>query len=216
MPAPRLMSRIGLIVLLLLGLSACSSDPPRAVGTYTVKKGDTLYSIAWRHRLSYQELARFNGIGSDYTIKPGQVLRLTAVSRVVPVAKPIPAVPRTQTVQWSWPAPGPATLTNRPNGGQGLTITGDEGQEIYAAAAGNVVYTGTGLLGYGQLVIVKHSDTYLSAYGYTQAVQVREGEAVRAGQIIATMGRGPSGVALYFEIRANGQPIDPTALLPKK
>jgi lipoprotein NlpD len=90
------------------------------------------------------------------------------------------------------------------------------GQEIKAAAAGRVVYTGTGLLGYGQLVIVKHNDVYLSAYGHTQSVRVREQEVVQAGQTIATMGAGPSGTpTLYFEIRVNGRPTDPTPMLPK-
>jgi lipoprotein NlpD len=78
------------------------------------------------------------------------------------------------------------------------------------------VYTGTGLLGYGQLVIVKHNDVYLSAYGHAQAVRVREQEVVQAGQTIATMGPGPNGTPmLYFEIRINGRPTDPTPLLPK-
>jgi len=95
-------------------------------------------------------------------------------------------------------------------------ISGTAGQEIRAAAAGRVVYTGGGLLGYGQLVIVKHNDTLLSAYGHTQTVRVREQEMVQAGQPIATMGAGPNGSPmLYFEIRVNGRPTDPTPLLPK-
>jgi len=95
-------------------------------------------------------------------------------------------------------------------------IAGTAGQEIRAAAAGRVVYTGSGLLGYGQLVIVKHNDTHLSAYGHTQSVRVREQDSVQAGQTIATMGAGPNGSPmLYFEIRINGRPVDPTPLLPR-
>ncbi|HTJ16701.1 MAG TPA: peptidoglycan DD-metalloendopeptidase family protein [Steroidobacteraceae bacterium] len=121
-------------------------------------------------------------------------------------------------VQWQWPvAGGTATLTSRPNGGQGLTVSGHLGEEIRAAAAGNVVYTGSGLLGYGQLVILKHNATYLSAYGHTQSVAVREGDAVVAGQRIATMGAGPNGDAmLYFEIRINGTPGNPLSFLPSR
>jgi lipoprotein NlpD len=112
---------------------------------------------------------------------------------------------------------GTPVLTTRPNGGQGLSISGQLGQEIHAAASGRVVYTGTGLLGYGQLVIIKHSDTYLSAYGHTQAVAVREQETVSAGQRIATMGQGPQGPPLlYFEIRTNGAPGNPLLLLPQR
>lgn len=108
-------------------------------------------------------------------------------------------------------------LTTRPNGGQGLTVSGHLGEDIRAAAAGNVVYTGTGLLGYGQLVILKHNATYLSAYAHTQSVAVREGDAVAAGQRIATMGAGPTGDAmLYFEIRINGTPGNPLSFLPKR
>lgn len=121
-------------------------------------------------------------------------------------------------MQWQWPVDtGTPLLTTRPNGGQGLSISGQLGQDIRAAASGRVVYTGTGLLGYGQLVIIKHSDTYLSAYGHTQAVAVREQEAVVAGQRIATMGQGPQGTPLlYFEIRTNGAPGNPLLLLPQR
>ena len=93
-------------------------------------------------------------------------------------------------------------------------INGKLGQDVKAAAAGRVVYTGTGLLGYGQLIIVKHDDVYLSAYGHTQSVLVHENDQVTRGQTIATMGNGPSGMPmLYFEIRVNGQPTNPLPLL---
>ena len=121
-------------------------------------------------------------------------------------------------VKWQWPVDGgKVLLTTRPNGGQGLTIEGRAGQEIHAAAPGSVVYTGIGLLGYGQLIIIKHNETYLSAYGHTQSVAVREGENVKAGQRIATMGSGPQGTPmLYFEIRINGSPGNPLSLLPQR
>ncbi len=222
------------ILSVLLAFAGCGSQPQRAA-TYTVKRGDTLYSIAWRHKLDYQQLARWNGIGRDYVIYPGQVLRLTPDGareaapsrtgkssapppRTTPTAPRPPAAPVGPPVKWQWPVDGgKASLTTRPNGGQGLTIEGRAGQEIHAAASGNVVYTGTGLLGYGQLIIIKHNETYLSAYGHTQSVAVREGENVKAGQRIATMGSGPQGTPmLYFEIRINGSPGNPLSLLPQR
>jgi lipoprotein NlpD len=201
----------------------CASDPPRATGTYTVKKGDTLYSIAWRNGVDYRDLAKLNGISRDYAIQPGQVLQLTTKARSVPQAPAKQAsgarvvANAGPPIKWSWPVKGSTVkLTTRPNGGQGLMIGGTAGQEIRAAAAGRVVYTGTGLLGYGQLVIVKHNDTHLSAYGHTQTVRVKEQESVQAGQPIATMGAGPNGSPmLYFEIRVNGRPTNPTPLLPR-
>jgi lipoprotein NlpD len=224
------------LLIALLFLSACSYDPPRTAGSYVVKRGDTLYSIAWRHGVDYKDLAKWNGIGRDYAIKPGQVLKFSprsppanATSRTATNSAPRsttagrapPAIRPTMPsagppIQWLWPVHvGNATLTTRPNGGQGLTIAGTSGQEIRAAAAGRVVYTGSGLLGYGQLVIVKHNETYLSAYGHTKSVLVREQETVASGQSIATMGEGPSGAPmLYFEIRVNGRPTDPRPLLP--
>ena len=96
-------------------------------------------------------------------------------------------------------------------------MAGQLGQQIRAAADGNVVYIGSGLLGYGQLVIIKHNDTYLSAYGHTQSVTVHEGEQIRAGQPIATMGEGPGQLPmLYFEIRVEGKPTDPLRFLPTR
>ncbi len=212
------------LVLIALVLSGCASEP-RGAGTYIVKRGDTLYSIATKHRLDYRDLARWNGIGRDYVIHPGQILKLgpkVGVSKAAPVA-PAPVKretprPTGPPIKWQWPVDdGRFTLTTRPNGGQGLTIEGRAGQDIRAASSGRVVYTGNGLLGYGQLVIIKHSEIYLTAYGHTQAVVVREGDQVSAGQRIATMGHGPQGTPmLYFEIRTNGSPGNPLALLPQR
>lgn len=222
-----------LIVLLLALLAACASTPERPK-TYTVKRGDTLYSIAWRHRLDYQDIARWNGIGRNYLIHPGQKLKLYPSAkgeRVAAAPKPrnVPrksaarppkkaTLPAGPPMHWQWPVTGGTpTLTSRPNGGYGLTIGGKLGDAVRAAADGRVVYTGSGLLGYGQLVIVKHNETYLSAYGHTQAVSVREGDLVKAGQRVATMGTGPHGSPLlYFEIRVNGAPSNPLQMLPRR
>jgi lipoprotein NlpD len=199
-----------------------------------VQRGDTLYAIAWRHRVEYQELARWNRIGRDYVIHPGQVLRLTPPSGRITASKPagggkrasVPVTPRSASppkaaapaVKWQWPVDGgTVALTSRPNGGHGLTIAGRSGQDVRSAAAGRVVYTGSGLLGYGQLVIIKHDETHLSAYGHTASVAVREHQDVVAGQRVATMGAGPQGTPLlYFEIRVNGAPTNPLLLLPQR
>jgi lipoprotein NlpD len=222
-------------------LAGCASNPERA-GTYIVKRGDTLYSIAFRHKLDYKDLARWNRIGRDYVIHPGQTLRLSAPgssartassgpkattpsrratppkARPAPATPSRPAIPSGPPVKWQWPvSDGTATLTSRPNGGNGLMIVGRLGQDVRAAGPGRVVYTGSGLLGYGQLIIVKHNETYLSAYGHLQSVLTQEGDAVAAGQRIATMGNGPQGSPqLYFEIRINGTPGNPLTLLPQR
>lgn len=226
---------------LLIGLAllaGCASTPERPA-SYVVKRGDTLYSIAFRHKLDYKDVARWNRIGRDYVIHPGQKLRLyppgasarsstpapKASGRATPPkARPNPSAPRQPAiptgppVKWQWPVSGgTATLTSRPNGGHGLMIVGRQGDEVRAAGGGRVVYTGSGLLGYGQLVIVKHNETYLSAYGHLQSVLTKEGETVAAGQRIATMGNGPQGSPLlYFEIRINGTPGNPLSLLPQR
>lgn len=222
------MKRRLLIVLLALILHACGSSPPiRSGGSYTVKTGDTLYSIARRFGVDYRELARWNRIGSDYQIHPGQVLQLRGSGNRVDVASgptraqtstPTPSAPPPAAFQWNWPtASNNFVSTARPNGGLGLMINGQAQQDICAVAPGKVVYSGAGLLGYGQLLIIKHDDTYLSAYGYTENILVSEGAQVSAGQKIASMGKGPSGAAqLYFEIRVNGKPVDPLLLLPRQ
>lgn len=229
------MRRLSLAIAI-LGLASCSHEPVRT-GTYTVRSGDTVYAIAKRYRIDYLDLARWNHLGRDYAIQVGQVLILHAPIGTKPATRSAAVLPAPQSPQknkntnsespglstspmpkWVWPVDGGAvSAIERPNGAQGLGIGGSLGQEIHAASDGRVVYTGTGLLGYGQLVIVKHNDAYLTAYGYTQSVLVKEGEQVRTGQAIATMGAAPQGTPeLYFEIRLNGKPVEPLPLLPKR
>ena len=102
----------------------------------------------------------------------------------------------------------------KPGTGTGILIDGKMGQPVRAAASGSVVYAGSGLIGYGQLIILKHNDTYLSAYGYTSSLLVKEGQDVKQGQRIATMGEGPERKPrLHFEIRRNGEPVNPRQYL---
>jgi lipoprotein NlpD len=119
----------------------------------------------------------------------------------------------TVTQHWMWPTAHASAP--RPVPGGGILLLGALGQPIRAACGGRVVYAGSGIRGYGNLIIIKHADTVLSAYAHTVEPRVHEGEEVSAGQEIARMGTGPHDIAaLYFEIRLNGKPVDPLPFLP--
>lgn len=127
-----------------------------------------------------------------------------------------PALPK-GPIKWSWPTNGKIAKTNSPTSKKGLDILGSAGQRVKAAAAGEVVYSGGGLVGYGKLIIIKHNETYLSAYAYNSKLLVKEGDRVKAGEAISEMGQDHTGrTVLHFEIRQNGKPINPTKYLPKK
>ena len=224
----------GVVAAALLFLGACGEPyrKPEVAGQYTVRPGDTVYSIAWRHGLDYRELARWNQLPSDYRIYPGQRLTLkppagsraasnqtrsTATTSASGSKPPTPA-PADNVAHWLWPTEGvTSAVSHTATGSQGLTIAGREGQVIRAAAPGRVVYLGSGLRGFGQLIIIKHTNVFLSAYGHNRALSVHEGEAVTAGQPIAEMGLGPNRKPmLYFEIRYNGKPVDPRLYLPRR
>ncbi|MGH8529614.1 MAG: peptidoglycan DD-metalloendopeptidase family protein [Nevskiales bacterium] len=118
---------------------------------------------------------------------------------------------------WGWPTQGKAGPTQSAGGRKGIDIPGAQGQAIRAARGGRVVYAGSGLKGYGLLTIVKHDESYLSAYGHNDRLLVREGDEVVGGQQIAAMGIGPQNQPLlYFEVRRDGKPINPYEVLPKK
>ena len=315
--------RTRLILVLLTTLAGCASQvsapvvdrtlpnngrtvvkPVAATGSYTVKKGDTLYGIALDAGLDYRELASWNGLGDNTVIRVGQVLRLTAPGTLVaadklPADKPavdgnvqtaplqtgaplqamplgsaaavlvlpkaiklpysadnlarverdsnVPAKPDVAPVavppvaakvienpdkpdgavssvaevaavsEWLWPTQGRILGGfSEATGSKGLDIAGKAGQPIYAAAAGKVVYSGSGLRGYGNMVIIKHNASYLSAYAHNQKVLVKEGQSVTRGQKIALMGDSDADqVKLHFEIRLMGKPVDPLKYLPE-
>jgi lipoprotein NlpD len=130
-----------------------------------------------------------------------------------------PPIPAANVPTWRWPTDG--ELVERYVDGdptrQGIDVSGRAGQPVLAAADGVVVYSGSGLVGYGELVIVKHNDNWLSAYGHNRARLVNEGQLVKAGQAIAEMGHtGAARDMLHFEIRYNGKPVDPLGYLPKR
>ena len=119
--------------------------------------------------------------------------------------------------RWSWPADGRVIRPFSDEGHKGIDVSGERGAPVRAVAPGVIVYSGNGVTGYGALLIVKHNDTYLSAYGHNDALLVGEGEQVKAGQLIAEMGStGTNSVKLHFEIRREGVPVDPEALLPRR
>jgi lipoprotein NlpD len=209
-------------VVLSMLLTGCGPHRP---AVYIVKRGDTVYSIALHHGVDYHDLARWNHLPPDNLITPGQRLFLAQprAGTAVPAAPQVhaqspPPVPPGPPIAWAWPAEGHITSgVVKPNGGVGLDILGDAGELIRAAADGRVVYTGSGLRAYGELIIIKHDERYLSAYGHNASVLVQEGQEVRAGMPIATMGPGTTGrPTLYFEIRLLGRPVDPLTLLPAR
>ena len=243
-----------------------------ADGSYYVRKGDTLYAIAFSYGLDPMEIARLNGISSPYTIYPDQKLQLRSPSArsssrqsstgvktsgaktagqvttktiakpksttraaaepakstrssaaVSTKAKPVSSKPPTSSsadpTSWKWPTSGRVVrgfVAGDP-ARNGLDIAGKEGQEIIATSSGQVVYSGNGLIGYGELIIVKHSEKMLSAYAHNRVRLVKEGDQVWAGQKIAEMGRNSRNEQLlHFEIRVLGKPTNPMNYLPGK
>jgi lipoprotein NlpD len=224
--------RAATVMCLLLILGGCGSqsnwDAPAE--QHIVRSGETLFSIAWRYGKDPADVARWNRLGDGSLIFPGQVLRMTPPSGTAATARsssssgakrppPLPKIPAQPPPKWAWPTPGRINVEfgGKPGSGTGVLIDGRPGQAVSAAAPGRVVYAGSGLIGYGKLIIVKHNDTYLSAYGYNASLLVKEGQSVVKGQKIATMGEGPERKArLHFEIRRNGKPVNPRQYLPAR
>ncbi|MCB1734013.1 MAG: peptidoglycan DD-metalloendopeptidase family protein [Chromatiaceae bacterium] len=218
------------------------SRPSISGDSYRVQRGDTLYGIAWQSGIDYRAIAAWNGIRAPYRIYAGQSLRLRPPPPVrTPPAPPAPR-PSTQAraprvsppgpspsspspsstvraLQWHWPVQGRVVSTFRKDDPlrKGVKIAGKAGDPIRAAENGKVVYSGSGLIGYGRLIIVKHNDNFLSAYGHNRKILVAEGDQVTKGQKIAEMGTANNGDALlHFEIRRDGKPVDPVSLLPRR
>jgi lipoprotein NlpD len=131
-----------------------------------------------------------------------------------PTQAPVPAEER---IDWAWPANGKVIETFDEQRNKGIDIAGNLGDPVLAAADGKVVYAGSGLRGYGNLLIIKHNNTFLSAYAHNRQLLVREGQLVRRGQLIAELGNSDApSPRLHFEIRRQGRPIDPLAQLPAR
>ncbi|MBT0727988.1 murein hydrolase activator NlpD [Rosenbergiella australiborealis] len=264
--------------------------------TYTVKRGDTLFYIAWITGNDFRDLAQKNNVAAPYSLNAGQVLQIgngagqpitgpneiskadnitpnensaNNVQRTVPkevaqqpivtysedndeqssnntvqsnskllpgkttvlgsAAAPIVAPTSAPTVSsttsstpittWRWPTNGKIidSFSAAEGGNKGIDIAGSRGQPVVSTAAGRVVYAGNALRGYGNLIIIKHNDDYLSAYAHNETMLVREQQEVTAGQKIATMGStGTSSVRLHFEIRYKGKSVNPLRYLPQR
>lgn len=235
----------------LLLLAGCATHSSLSPGMrypqsdmHIVRRGDTLFSIAWKNGLDYQTVAVWNRIRPPYTIYVGQRIRLRppeagprrgespsapALSRIPPPSTgayphnstntSLPVPDSAAMPAWQWPASGPILrrFDAEASGKKGISIGGTHGSQVRAAAAGQVVYAGSGLVGYGRLIIIKHNDIYLSAYGHNRHLLVNEGDAVRSGQVVAEMGSsGTNRIQLHFEIRRKGKPVDPLRYLPRR
>ncbi|HSD99908.1 MAG TPA: peptidoglycan DD-metalloendopeptidase family protein [Burkholderiales bacterium] len=242
---------------------------------HTVRKGDTLYSIALDYGLDYRELAQWNEVTATSVISIGQQLRLSPPrASAAPTAVPLQSAPIVQgrpldggpiaggdgtiksqpqavrapytdqtyaqmaslkpepsprdaprapsgpggeeSVAWGWPASGKVVGTFSDSANQrGIRIAGKLGQPVLASAAGRVIFSGTGIRGFGKLIVIKHNNTYLSVYAHNSELLVKEGQNVAKGQKIAEMGSTDADqVRLHFEIRRLGKPVDPMKLLP--
>ncbi len=216
-------------------------------GYYTVKPGDTLIRIGLESGQSWKDVARWNNLENANLIEVGQVLRVVAPvasvavsdsggivvrpGAVAPVAPAVPAASTSTTpkpatpaasageddVAFIWPSSGTLLAGFDEARNKGYDISGKAGDPVVAAADGRVVYAGAGLRGYGNLIILKHNNTFLTAYAHNQALLVKEDQAVRKGQKIAEMGSTDADrVKLHFEIRRQGKPVDPVRYLPSR
>ena len=212
-------------------------------GYYTVKPGETLMRIAMEHGQSWKDIARWSNLENPNVIEVGQVLRVVPPSQVAtvvvgsdsattsrPVTTATPAPVATSPAASSgggsvsddglgfmWPATGPLLAGFDEARNKGYDIGGKAGDPVLAAADGRVVYAGAGLRGYGNLVILKHNNTFLTAYAHNQTLLVKEDQSVRKGQKIAEMGSTDADrVKLHFEIRRQGKPVDPARYLPSR
>ena len=209
-------------------------------GYYTVKPGDTLIRIGMDNGQSWRDILRWNKLDNPNLIETGQVLRV-APPQAEPVARPAaspasaatpakttasaPTAPAPATtaaaevadevLNFQWPARGNVLAGFDESKNKGLDISGKAGDPVLAAADGRVVYAGAGLRGYGNLIILKHNNTFLTAYAHNQTLLVKEDQVIKRGQKIAEMGNSDADqVKLHFEIRRQGKPVDPAKYLP--
>ncbi len=209
------------------------NSEPTPPGYYRVKRGDTLARIALDNGQSPRDVAQWNNMSNPNQIEVGDLILVKppvgSKSAVKPAVKPKSNIDTAKTdtpkpeaskelvakpgIRLSWPAKGKVTEEfNDKN--KGIDIAGKLGDPVIAASDGKVVYAGNSLRGYGNLVIIKHDNTYLTAYAHNRTLLVKEGDAVKKGQKIAEMGdTDATSVKLHLELRVNGKPVNPTPYL---
>ncbi len=216
------------LISLLYGCSSKLKQPRYYHNSYhIVEKGDTLHAISWRYGVNAKSLARWNNISPPYTIYPGQKLRVNSTAPIrgakspskkssrKSAAKPSKPVKTVPVGDWRWPVKG-KLLSKFSGSNNGIDIVAKEGAVISATSAGKVVYAGSGLRGYGNLLIIKHNASFFSAYAHCRKLFVAEGATVKAGQKIAEVGStGTDRTKLHFEIRKDGNPVNPLKYLPR-
>lgn len=222
-------------------MSAAGQQQATATGTYTVRAGDTLYKIAQAHGTDVATLVRLNSISDPTQLRIGQVLRLDSgtpmpaqpaavatapasgagtatTSPVTPVTPPPPATAvragDANLINWGWPASG-RIIQGFNSNTKGVDIEGAPGDPVIAAADGKVMYAGNGVRGLGNLVLLGHSDGFITAYAHNQQLLVKTGDDVKKGARIALLGQtDTTSPRLHFEIRRRGTPVNPLSYLP--
>lgn len=205
---------------------------------HVVRRGETLYAIAFRYDTDYRHLAQLNHLRPPYSLRVGQVLNVQGGSRLrgfvkhyrlsknqyrppAKISKPSAIYSPGANVRsisgWYWPVSGRVATTFIPDQGKkGINIACKKGEKVHAASAGVVAYAGSGLSGYGNLIIIKHNYEYLTAYGNNARNLVVEGQRVSAGQVIAEVGViDHKYIGVHFEIRKAGKPVNPLIYLKK-
>lgn len=200
---------------------------PKVNDNYIVQKGDSLYAIGFRFGIDYQQLAEWNEIDPPYWLDEGQLIQLSPPSNYVRLN---PAdVSRddkhsrlsvnnikNSDFESQWPIKGKVIKAFAVDDNKGIDIAANIGQTVYAAASGKVVYSGENRVSYGNLLIIKHSDMYLSAYANNNKLLVKLGDEISKGQPIAEVGSIGDKNCLHFEIRKTGNPVNPIDYLPDK
>lgn len=202
---------------------------------HKVRRGETLFAIAFLYDVDYKQLARINNINPPYTLAVGQVIKFHVTynrayrkytpvysrpsrTYIRPVRRYNPPPRQTYSVRsgkWMWPVKGQVKTSFAPfMARKGIDIAGRKGDKVYAAQSGIVAYAGSGLANYGNLIIIKHPNNYLTAYGNNARNLVKEGQYVNSGQVIAEMGIiNHQYYGLHFEIRQQGKPLNPLLFL---
>lgn len=220
--------RLSICIATALLLCACASTKV-GPGEYRVKAGDTLTSIARANKQSVHALMRLNNLTNPNVIEVGKVLKVGSTSVASstsgspaasspPVSRrPAPSGPTASSIALAWPADGKVVRSFNGNSSKGIDIANSVGTPVIAAATGTVAYVGDALRNYGNLVIVRHTGNFMTIYAHNRRLLVKEGQAVKQGDRISEMGAQANGKgALYFEVRAGSQPVDPMRFLPSR